>query len=169
MGRNEIKLTTSECQLDFVIYRLPDTNVRFVRVLYVVCSDQNVSPLQQAHDLNRIELNAKLLQTFIAEQMVKQKNGSDGWRRKTIRFGSSSSSVVDVFASEMSLSEARSMRPNELFVRLADEIKKRAYEPNAKFMAVLSFTVYKDEATHDEIKEGANKIGYCALGILDFF
>lgn len=111
-------------------------------------------------DLDRLEMNARLLQTFIAEQMLK----SHGCR-KTVSFGTRQrGSLVEVFTSSMTLKQMLSMRPNEIFVSLAKEIEKSLYETNLKFIAVLSFTAYREDATADEIKNGLNKVGYCALG-----
>lgn len=159
-------MRTNECELDLILFRQDDANPRFVRVLYVTCSDQqlnNISFLRT--ELDRIGLNMKLLQTFVGEQIFKL-NRTD---RKTFRLvsDSSSSRIVEEFKSGMSLTDALRMKPSELFVRLAEEIKqKNMYDVNVKFVAILSFTVYKDEATQEEINEGNNKVGYCALGKL---
>lgn len=58
------------------------------------------------------------------------------------------------------------MQPNEIYLHLVNEIKKDAiYDVNLKYLAFLSFTNYKENASPSEIKNGENKIGYCALGI----
>lgn len=107
--------------------------------------------------VNRLELNVKLLQTFMAEQMLK----AFGSRKTFDLFNER----VEVFRSTMQLKQVERMQPHELFVNLADEIKSRGYyEPVYRFIAMLSFTSYRDDATSREIENGLNKVGYCALG-----
>lgn len=159
-GRNEIRLQTDDCQLDIVVYRRPVRNriAKIVRVLYILCSDQIVSEDDLQAGLNRLELNAKLLQTFIAEQLFKSYGA-----RKTITF-KSDEKITEMFRSKLTSNDVKRMKPNELFIYLAQEIKSQLYDSNCKFIALLSFTSYRDDASLDEIKNDLNKVGYCALG-----
>lgn len=168
-GKNTIKLKTSDCSLDLTLYRIAPgnySNVKHVRVLYVKCHDE---PDLNDHDklnMRRVSLNVKLLQTFIGEQIYKKYH-----HRKTVLFrhdldGNPSDQLAcEPYIANLKLNEALYMKPNEIFLHLARELQNSAsFNENCKYLAVLSFTRYKQNASQDEINSNANRLGYCAIG-----
>jgi hypothetical protein len=123
-----------------------------------------MSEVDLERGLNRLDLNIKLIQTFIGEQLYKSRQHGT---RKTFSFLQSTlKSKSLVFKLELTMKQVFEMQPNEIYLHLANEIKKDViYDVNSKYLAFLSFTNYKENASPSEIKNGENKVGYCALGI----
>ena len=73
--------------------------------------------------------------------------------------------VCEIFYTNLRKQKALEMKPNELFITLAEEIKdKHLYDANSKYIAILSFTQYSNENSGGSGDIFKNTKGYCALG-----
>lgn len=176
-GKNEIKLKTDVCTIELTLFRetrdLSYKNSKTVRVLYVICEDDNTNGSFQSDNIeynklenaiNRISLNIELLQSFIAEQVYKEFQIRRTFLLRTdLTFDSTNEHVCEVFKTKLSLNKALSMSSNELYLYLAEEIKsnKEFFNPNCKYLALLSFTRYEYRQDFDIFQ---NTKGFCALG-----
>jgi hypothetical protein len=171
LGENRIEIKTENCNLMFIIFhklRIQKNDSHYLRVLYVVCDDDSDGHFQSPKNdhnsiddaLKRISFSAQLLQTFISESIYKE-FGS----RKTFNFFSNER-ICQVFRSKIKLNEALDMRPDELFLLLANEIKSKAeiFNCNSKYLAVLSFTRLE---TNTQLTDNdfTKMKGFCAIGL----
>lgn len=163
-------MRTKNCSLKFNLFHVDNTIENQVRVLYVICNDDDgrfQSPNLINNDyksaLKRISLNMRLLQTFIDEMIYKQFGV-----RKTFKFVGntvSDDNICELYYSKLNLKTALSMKSKELFVYLANEISSRrdVFVSNCKYVAILSFTRYEPSVSTNDIFE--NTKGFCALGM----
>lgn len=71
----------------------------------------------------------------------------------------------EVFYTNIRYKDTLDMLPQELFVALAEEIKEKDFDPNCKYLAVLSFTRYHGNEVHAQDIFKSTK-AYCALGFV---
>lgn len=71
----------------------------------------------------------------------------------------------EVFYTNIRYKDTLDMSPQELFVALAEEIKEKDFDPNCKYLAVLSFTRYYGNKIHAQDIFKSTK-AYCALGFV---
>ncbi len=143
--------------------------------MYVICHDDPTNGEFQSDNshsnklenaLRKVSLNVELLQTFISETMNKHFQ-----RRKTFVLKTDLINEQDVicepYYTRMSVKQALSSTSSEIFLHLAEEIKKSSeiFDPNCKYIAVLSFTRYVYNSNQIERDMFANTKGYCAMGI----
>lgn len=140
-----------------------NSNHKKIRVLYVICSDDtgefqsnNIEKNKTQNALDRINLNIRLLQTFISEQIYKEFK-----IRKTFSLSCDITEdqrvICEILRSNLKLSEALLMSSDQIFLHLLNEIKRLDDE---KCIAILSFTTYTPGPDVDIFK---NTKGYCAL------
>ncbi|CAF0794138.1 unnamed protein product [Brachionus calyciflorus] len=167
-GRNEIKLKTFQSEVILILFRhLKPLNSKHVRIFYVVCNDDpNCGEFQSLDSsrnkiqnaLKRIDLNIRLLQTFMSEEIFKKYK-----TRKTFTLKCDLNECdenVEIFRSNLKLMKALEMSSDEIFLYLLDEIKKRNSNRECKYIAILSFTRYIPGQNEDIFKDTK---GYCAL------
>lgn len=70
----------------------------------------------------------------------------------------------EVFYTNIKYKDTMDMSPQELFIALAEEIKKKDFDPSCKYLAVLSFTRYYQNEDHVRDIFKSTK-AYCALGL----
>ncbi len=142
-------------------------NDRQIRVLYIVCNDDNgdfqspdTSNNCSNSALKRISLNVKLLQTFMCETLYK-KFGV----HKTFKFHKNDD-ICELYKSNLNLKQALNMKSKDIFLYLAQEIASRAdlYNPNHKYLAILSFTRYEPSVKKSSDDFFISTKGFCALG-----
>ncbi len=145
-----------------------DVVTRRLRVLYVVCDDdsgdfQSPKTSQKGIDsaLKRIGISVQLLQTFLSEEIYKK----FGIRKTFSLFDGEK--LCQVYRTKIKINDALSMKSDELFLHLANEIQSdiNMFDRNSKYVAVLSFTRFeKDNEAIDNIF--TNTKGFCALGLV---
>ena len=187
-GKNLIKLITDNCSINLVLYRhittIPvqienlnskNSTIKFVRILYVICKDDNtdgefkssnLGENKYKNALNLISFNIELLQTFLSEIIYKQYK-----TRKTFKLRTDFKNETfdenllpcEIYRTNLNREEALSMNSNQLFIHLAKEIQNndQLYDKNCKYIALLSFTQYNYTFNKELFK---NVKGYCALG-----
>ena len=140
----------------------------------MICDDdisegefQSDDPTQnkQVNAVNRLSLAVELLQTFINEIIFKYLLKRKTFCLNTDLKNSSNKNVCEIYRTKLRLKNALKMSENDLFVYIANEIKSNQsiYDPNCKYIAILSFTRYQLSGANKDMYE--NTKGYCALGI----
>jgi hypothetical protein len=173
-GENQIEINSDNSSLKFVVFHRPrnhHTGNNYVRVLYVVCDDDNghfQSPNAETNSissaLKRISLSVQLLQTFISELMYKQFG-----IRKTFNLFKmdEKEDACEVFRTKIKLSDALAMKSEQLYLHLANEISTSIFDRKSKYLAVLSFTRFEKMTGVMENSLTEPK-GFCALGMIVF-
>ena len=168
-GENLISFKTENSSLEIKLFyrREPLEYEHHIRVLYVVCNDDN-GDFQAPSDSNnscdsalkRISLNVKLLQSLMSEILFK-KFGV----HKTFQF-IKKDLVCELFKSNLNLDQALNMESRDLFLYLAKEIASNSdlFAKDCKYVAVLSFTRYDPSLKTNSNDIFENLKGFCALG-----
>lgn len=153
-------------------------NKRMLRVLYIICKDDPTNGEFQSIDtsqnklknaLNRISLGVELLQVFLSEAIFKKfKTRKTFALKKDFQSNlkcSDSELACESYYTKLELNKALTMKENEIFLYLANEIKldNNLFDKHTKYLAILSFTRYKFDS---DTKSSYN--GYCALGEISF-
>lgn len=183
IGKNEIILKNDQFTLKIILYYYPnETQINALRVLYVVCEDDDgCIPLLDSNDkisshiaIEKINLGLKLIQTFLSEMILRQFG-----TRKTFKFYNETINcsnkdqddlmICEYYKTKLKLKDALNMNQSELFIHLANEISNNLniYLSNCKYVAVLSFTRYEIENNHETTIDNdiyLNTKGFCALG-----
>lgn len=143
----------------------------------MVCSDDvtngefqsdNLKENKQINALDRISLNVELLQTFLSEEIYKNFQTRKTFQLRTDSIEFKNENTCEVFYTKLNLDTALKMSSNELFLYLANEIKddKELFNPNFKYIAVLSFTRFIPDSNGPYSNDMFSKTkGFCALGL----
>jgi hypothetical protein len=175
-GENEIHLETNTDDLVFYLtYRVPPLD-RFVRPVYIICSDDPLGEFQGPADTdcsiqsacNRIILGTKLLQALTAEKLQEH-----NFERKTFVLESDifpSRPPCHVFRSKLRLDEASHMTGGDLWMSFAKELmSSKCFDCKdvCKWFVFMSFTRYAPPIgvlprSHSEVLQFTK--GHTALG-----
>lgn len=183
LGKNDIYVVFKKpCfRLLSLIYEPPKTD-RFIRLLYVVASDdvynghfqgpdeENVDKYSTSHAMAKISFGAKLIQAFVAESLFRH-----GLGRRTFKLESDTGNgdpICYLFQLRtVTTAEACRLSAHDLWCLVRDELAddERLIEDveKCKYVAFTSFTRYINHQrqwpkTHKEMVELTN--GYVALG-----
>jgi hypothetical protein len=146
-GPNQVRLRAGERTLDVSLVYQPPTNPRFIRFVYIVAADGDGSfggpdgqPLPQQAALDRMRVDARLMQTFTAETMKRA-----GLGRRTFRLARDAAHepVVEVFKTKMTNAQARGMDGNALWSAFYTELGALPDRSNSLDVAVMSMSQYQ--------------------------
>ena len=146
-GRNQLRLRAGTQTLDVALVYQPPTNPRFIRFIYIVAADGDGSfggpdgqPLPQQAALDRMRVDARLMQTFTAETMKRA-----GLGRRTFRLARDGAHepMVEIFKSKLTNAQARAMDGNALWSAFYSELGALPDRANSLDVAVMSMSQYK--------------------------
>lgn len=134
-------------ELEFKLTYIPVTISRFVRVVYIKCTDSDGSfdapanvPCNLDSAVKRLAFNSRLLQTFTAESLYQH-----GLGHKTfcIEEDDTGSPKVHIFTSKLKTYEALGMTGDQLYAFFNKELKSSSlFDPLCKFWTFMSCTHY---------------------------
>ena len=146
-GANEVTLSAAERSVTVELTYVPQTNPRYVRLVYILASDGDGSfqapegePNDQASAVARMRLAAEMLQAFLAESMVREGHG-----RWTFRLSRAPDGQPDVLIhrSSLSTSEALATDGLDLWYHFYDELGALPDRDDSIDVAVMAFTRYE--------------------------
>ncbi|KXJ14794.1 uncharacterized protein LOC110238383 [Exaiptasia diaphana] len=136
---------------DFKLTYTPSSLTRFVRVVYIKCSDSEGSfqaPNGVVNDVDmatkKLAFNARLLQTFTAQDMHRHGFGHRTFRLEEDCMGKP---VINIFTSSLTSVDALKMTGGQLYDKFSLELSKsNLNDPLCKFWTFMSFTHYDPPA-----------------------
>lgn len=174
-GENKIRLVHKCQDLIFTLIRYIPELPYFVRLVYIICSDDDDGRFQGPDEEDctiqsareRITLAAMLLQTFTAEKMQEY-----GFGRKTFKLemNEDNEPFCHIFKSQLTLKKAHSMTGNELWTYFANELMRSniIQKSFCKWLCFMSFTRYQLPGGVDPPKSHSDVLkhtkGHAALG-----
>jgi hypothetical protein len=171
-GPNQLKLRAGEHALDLALVYTPPTNPRFIRFVYLVAADGDGSfggadgqPLPQAAALARMQVNARLMQTFTAETL---KRAGMGRRSFRLARDANHEPIVEVFRSKLTNAQARGMDGNVLWSAFYSELGALPDRANSLDVAVMSMSQYQPatKTTLAHTALGGGRLGLFGSGTL---
>ncbi len=161
-GENRLRLQCGDVTKEFTLFYHPVPSVRKVRFVYVTDKYGDTRyPTQLASDPQdyraKIDVAAKLMQTFIAERM-----NTLGHGRKTFAFDTDSQgrAVVSTVRLPYTAEQLRSYSQYQVWSLVQYEVRKRLPNDNAKTLAITAFSRY-------DSKQG-KPFAYASLGGMDY-
>ena len=106
------------------------------------------------------------MQTFISETIYKQFQIRKTFVLNTDLNSDDHENSCEIFYTSIKHKDTFNMSPQQLFVALAEEIQEKDFDPNCKYLAILSFTRYYGNKGHGDQDIFKSTKAYCALGLL---
>jgi hypothetical protein len=147
IGPNQLVLRAGAARSTLSLSYQPPTNPRFIRFVYIVAADGDGSfggpdgqPLGQASALARMQVDARLMQTFTAETLKRV-----GLGRRTFRLARDAQHqpIVEVFRSKLTGAQARAMDGNTLWSAFYAELANLPERSISLDVAVMSMSQYQ--------------------------
>lgn len=148
VNKLEFELASSQNKLDLILtYRKFQNQQRFVKVVYIKCSDSNGlfdAPDNRDNDLDvalkKLRFNALLLQTFTAMDMYKH---GFGYQTFQLEEDENDEVKVHVFDSKLTTEQAQQMNGGKLYSWFYSELLNSSlHDPKCKFLVFMSCTHY---------------------------
>jgi hypothetical protein len=164
--------TTTTTTTTLHLAHVPSDNPRFIRFLYVVAADGDGSfegapgePHDQVSALARLRVDARLVQTFLAETMRQA-----GFGRLTFRLpvDATGEPVVEIWRSKLTNAQARAMDGNALWNAIYRELERLPDRDLSLDVAVMAMTHYvpASQTMQAHTALGGGRLGLFGSGTL---
>jgi hypothetical protein len=171
-GTNDLTFTAGDATATLRLSYLPADNPRFIRFLYVVAADGDGSfegapgePHDQASAVARLQVGARLMQTFLAETMRRAGFGRLTFR---LRVDAAGAPIVDIWKSRLTNAQARAMDGSALWDALYRELEPLPDRDLSLDVAVMAMTHYvpasRTRQAHTAL--GGGRLGLFGSGTL---
>lgn len=171
-GENEVVLTVGASKVLINASYVKKQNCRYVLPIYIICKNSDGSfmappnvPNSVKDAITKIQLNARLIQTYFAESLYDQ-----GFKRKTFNYHEDEEKrpLVKIVNSDIDIEQIKEMTRDDLYDSFRKELKKLLPDdPCRKLLVFMSCTRYnppEDETQFSIAKIQSYATGHAALG-----
>lgn len=170
-GRNDIVIFSDDEEFSLTVTYIKQEQTRYILPVYIICAESDgtfLSPNNVNNSVEeavkKIQLNTRLMQTFIAESLWE-----NGFERNTFYLPEDKAGqpTVKIFNSKLKLEDTKSMNPSDLYSYFSKEINSSFPEdPCCKYLCFMSCTRYfpPSDETFDKKYIMSYVRGHAALG-----